>query len=100
MGLGALLCYVSDKSKLKHPLPATNGAFEFLENFVQIPHSRGQKAVQMPHHRSIPGDQMPPSPGNFSVASVTITRGLQPPKKANATALLQTSLFLDIFPAK
>ena len=46
------------------------GAFEVLEIFVQIPHSWGRKAVQIPHHRSIAGDQMPPPPGNYSVASI------------------------------
>ena len=44
------------------------GHLNFWKIFVQIPPSRGRKTVQMPHHRSIPGDQMPPPPGNFSVA--------------------------------
>ena len=43
------------------------GHLNFWKIFVQIPPSRGQKAVQMPHHRSIPGNQMLPPPGNFSV---------------------------------
>ena len=30
------------------------GHLNFWKIFVQIPPSRGQKAVQMPHHRSIP----------------------------------------------
>ena len=69
------LPYESVKSKLKHPPPrATPRAFEFLENFWKIPHSRGQKAVQMPRHRSIAGDQMPPPPGNFSVASIMLRK--------------------------
>ena len=42
----------------------------FWKIFVQIPPSRGRKAVQMPHFRSIAGDQMPPPPGNFSVAFI------------------------------
>ena len=46
----------------------------FLKIFVQIPPSRGRKAVQMPHHRSIPGDQMPPPPGNFSVAFIMLRK--------------------------
>ena len=51
----------------------------FWKIFVQIPPSRGGRAVQMlhyrfipgdqlPHYGSIPGDQMPPPTGNFSVA--------------------------------
>ena len=46
----------------------------FCKIFVQIPPSRGQKAVQMPHHRSIPGDQMPQPPGNFSVAFIMLRK--------------------------
>ena len=47
--------YVPVKSKLQHPPPrATPRAFEFLENFFQIPPSPGQK-----------GDQMPPPPGKL-----------------------------------
>ena len=42
------------------------GHLNFWKSFVQIPPSRGQKAVQMPHHRSISGDQMPPPPGKIS----------------------------------
>ena len=42
--------------------------------FLEIPPSRGCKAVQMPHYRSIPGDQMPSPPGNFSVASVMLRK--------------------------
>ena len=38
------------------------------------PPPRGRKAVQMPLHRSIPGDQMPPPPGNFSVAFIVLRR--------------------------
>ena len=55
------------------------GHLDFWKICVQIPPSRGRKAVQMPHHRSIPGDQMPPLPGklpdycfNFSVASIML----------------------------
>ena len=47
------------------------GHLNFLKIFIQIPSSRGRN-VQMPHYRSIPGDQMPPPPGNFSVASVML----------------------------
>ena len=46
------------KSKLQHPPRATPGHLNFWKIFVQIPPSRGRKAVQLPHHRSIPGDQM------------------------------------------
>ena len=56
------------------PLGATPRAFEFLENFWKISPSRGRKAVQMPHHRSIPGDQMPPPLGNFSVAFIMLRK--------------------------
>ena len=75
--------YVPVKSKLQNPPPpaparATPGAFEFFENFWkifgQIPSSRGRKAVQMPHHRPITGDQMPPPPGNFSVAFIMLRK--------------------------
>ena len=50
------------------------GRLNFWKIFVQIPLYRGQKAVQMPHYRSIPGDQMPPPPGNFSVASIILRK--------------------------
>ena len=53
---------------------ATPRAFEFFENFCSNSPSRGRKAVQMPHYRSIPGDQMPPSPGNFSVAFIMLRK--------------------------
>ena len=48
------------------------GHLNFWKIFVQIPPSRDRKAVQMPHHRSIPSDQMPPPPGNFSVAFIML----------------------------
>ena len=69
---GILIVYVPVKSKLQHPPPPGQppGICIFCKIFVQIPPSRGRKAVQMPHHRSIPGDQMPPPPGNFSVAFI------------------------------
>ena len=56
--------YVSVKSKLQHPPGATPGHLNFWKIFVQIPSSRGRKAVQMPHHRSIPDDQTP-TPGKL-----------------------------------
>ena len=65
------------KSKLQHPPPGKPpGHLNFWKIFVQIPPSRGRKAVQMPHHRSIPipGDQMPPPPGNFSVAFIMLRK--------------------------
>ena len=33
-----------------------------------------KEAVKMPHRRSIPGDQMPPPPGNFSVAFIMLRK--------------------------
>ena len=50
------------------------GHLNFWKIFVQILPSRGRKAVQMPHHRSIPGDQMPPPPGNFSVSFIMLRK--------------------------
>ena len=44
-------CNVPVKSKLKHPSRATPGHLNFWKSFVQIPPSRGRKAVQMPHYR-------------------------------------------------
>ena len=67
--------YVPVKSKLQHPPPGQPpGICIFCKMFVQIPPSQGRKAVQMPHHRSIPGDQMPPPPGNFSVAFIMLRK--------------------------
>ena len=66
-------CYVPVKSKLKHTPPGqTPGHLNFWKIFVQIPPSRGRKAVQMPHYRSISDDQMLPPTGNFSVASIML----------------------------
>ena len=62
------------KSKLQHPPRQPPGHLNFWKIFVQIPPSRGRKAVQMPHHRSIPGDQMPPPPGKFSVAFIRLRK--------------------------
>ena len=59
--------YVPVKSKLKHHL-------NFWKIFVQIPPSRGRRALQMPHYRSIPDDQMPPPPGNFAVAFIVLRK--------------------------
>ena len=56
--------YQSNRS-LNIPPGQPPGHLNFWKIFVQIPHSRGRKAVQMPHHRSIPGDQMPPPPETF-----------------------------------
>ena len=67
--------YVPVKSKLQHPPPGQPpGICIFCKIFVQIPPSRGRKAVQMTYHRSIPGDQMPPPPGNFSVAFIMLRK--------------------------
>ena len=63
------------KSMLQHPPPRQPPRhLNFWKIFVQIPSSRGRKAVQMPHHRSIPGDQMPPPLGNFSVAFIMLRK--------------------------
>ena len=51
-----------------------HGHLNFWKSFVQIPPSRGRKAIQMPHHMAIPGDQMPPPPGNFSVAFIMLRK--------------------------
>ena len=71
-GFHMKLSYVPVKSKLQHPPPP--GHLNFWKIFVQIPPSRGRKTVQMPHHRSIPSDQMPPPPGNFSVAFIMLRK--------------------------
>ena len=73
-----VVTYVPVKSKLKHPpgQPPRQppGHLIFWKIFVQIPPSGGRKTVQMPHYRFIPGDQMPPPPGNFSVASIMLRK--------------------------
>ena len=69
-----LLYNVPVKSNFKHPPRQSPRHLNFWKTFVQIPPSRGRKAVQMSHHRSIPGDQMPPPPGNFSVASIVLQK--------------------------
>ena len=70
-----IIMYQSNRS-FNIPPGQPPGHLDFLKIFVQIPPSRGQKAVQMPHHSSIPGDQMPPPPGNFSVAFFIMLRKL------------------------
>ena len=64
------------KSKLQHPPRATPRVFELLENFCSnSPPPEAEKlSVQMPHHRSIPGYQMPPTPGNFSVVFIMLRK--------------------------
>ena len=62
--------YLPIKSKLQHPPRANPRAFEFLENFVQIPPSPGRKAVQMPQS---PG-KLPDYCFNFSVASIMLLK--------------------------
>jgi len=52
-----LVMYQSNRG-LNIPPGQPPGHLNFWKIFVQIPPSRGWKAVQMPHHRSIPGDQM------------------------------------------
>ena len=60
--------------QLNRTLNIPPGHLNFWKIFVQIPPSRGRKAVQMPYYRFIPGDQMPPPPGNFSVASIMLRK--------------------------
>ena len=67
------LMYQSNRS-LNIPPGQPPGHLNFWNIFVQNPPSRGRKAVQMPHHRSIPGDQMPQPPGNFSVAFIMLQK--------------------------
>ena len=54
------IMYQSNRSLNIPPPGQPPGHLNFWKIFVQIPHSRGRKAVQMPHYRSIPGDQIPP----------------------------------------
>ena len=65
----AMFMYQSNRS-FNIPPGQPPGHLNFWKIFVRIPPSWGQKAVQMPHCRSIPGDQMPPRPGNVSVAFI------------------------------
>ena len=58
--ISLLTTYVPVKSKFPPRPGATPRHLIFVQILVQIPPSRGRKAVQMPHQRSIPGDQMPP----------------------------------------
>ena len=75
LSVGFWWIYVPVKSKLQHPPPGQPpGICILCKIFIQTPPSRGRKAVQMPHHRSIPGDQMPPPPGNFSVAFIMLRK--------------------------
>ena len=70
-----VVMYQSNQSFNIPPAPwATPRDLNFWKIFVQIPPSRGRKAVQMHHHRSIPGDQMPSPPGNFSVAFIMLRK--------------------------
>ena len=62
------LCTSQIEASTSPPPGQPPGCLNFWKIFGQIPPSLGRKAVQMPHHRSIPGDQMPPPLGNFSVA--------------------------------
>ena len=70
----ANLCTSQIKASTPFPPRQPSGHLKFWKIFVQIPPSRGRKAVQMPLHRSIPGDQMPPPPGNFSVAFIMLRK--------------------------
>ena len=94
-----MLMYHSNRS-FNIPPGQPPGHLNFWEIFVQIPPSRGRKAVQMPHHRSIPGDQMPPTPGNFSVAFIMLLRwptsALRMPKDTPNSKLY--SEFLNLTP--
>ena len=63
---------VSIKSKLQHAPPGQPPrAFDFFENYFQIPPYPGQNAVQMPHTRVHSGDQMPPPRGHFTGTKMT-----------------------------
>ena len=62
--------YQSNRS-LNIPPGNPPGHLNFWKIFVQIAPSQGRKAV---HRRSIPGDQMPPPPGNFSEASIMLQK--------------------------
>ena len=68
------LMYQSNRSFNIPPPRATPGYLYFLQNFCSNSPLPRPKAVQMPHHRSIPGDQMPPPPGNFSVAFIMLRK--------------------------
>ena len=68
------LCTSQIEASTSPPPGQPPGICIFCKIFVQSPPSRGRKAVQMPHHRSIPGDQMPPPPVNFSVAFITLRK--------------------------
>ena len=65
--------YQSNRS-FNIPPGQSPGHLNFWKIFGKSPPSRGRKAVQMPHHRSIPGDQIPPPPGNFSVAFIMLRK--------------------------
>ena len=68
------LCTSQIEASTSPPPGQPPGICIFCKIFVQISPSRARKAVQMPHHRSIPGDQMPPPPGNFSVALIMLRK--------------------------
>ena len=67
------IMYQSNRS-LNIPPGQPPAYLNFWKIFVQVPPSRGWKAVQMPHHGSIPGDQMSPPPENVSVASIMLRK--------------------------
>ena len=69
-----IMCQSNRSLNIPFRAPPPPGHLNFWKIFVQIPHSRGWKVVQMPHHRSMPGDQMPPTPGNVSVASIMLRK--------------------------
>ena len=62
----SLLC-TSQIEASTSPPRATPGHLYFSQNFCS-------NSPQMPHHRSIPGDQMPPPPGNFSVVFIMLRK--------------------------
>ena len=70
---GARLC-TSQIEASTFPPGQPPGHLNFWKICVQIPPSRGRKAVQMLHHKSIPDDQMPPPPENFSVAFIMLRK--------------------------
>ena len=70
----ARIMYQSNRSLNIPPLGNPPRHLKFWKIFAQIPPSRDWKPVQIAHYRSIPGDQMPPSQGNFSVASIMLQK--------------------------
>ena len=71
---GEITCTSQIEASTSPPPRQPPGHLNFWKIFVQIPPFGGQQAVQMPRDRSIPGDQMPPPPGNFWVAFIMLQK--------------------------